>query len=310
VLEDGVYTLPPIALFTPDPIEVVMLEGEEPASDEFGVHGPVIAYLQPGVTRVVAFDGDTQASALLSLYDSLRPEDPNREKISVMPVSIEFHFGTDISWARQSFHDRNVYGVRVNTSLAIGMDSRDPLVDVMRHVEATVPAIRGRISTTKRQLGAKDTELFTASAMRQFVATLHDGLGGLQKKGPVVLGEGELDTLKTNATIWMTALYSVLKSQFADRANAIPSAPAVVAALGAVGHDVFYRRTLAKDDMLRRIAAINWSKGSHWMGIAGKATGSGNLSIGGPKEVSGHIYTAITDASCEKGVSVTAARAA
>ena len=40
---------------------------------------------------------------------------------------------------------------------------------------------------------------------------------------------------------------------------------------------------------------MNWDKGQHWEGIAGKFTPKGEFSMGGPKETAYAIYAALSD---------------
>ena len=51
-------------------------------------------------------------------------------------------------------------------------------------------------------------------------------------------------------------------------------------------------------ELSRRIdelKAVNWDRGAHWEGIAGKLNPKGSFSVGGSKETAYAIYTALTD---------------
>jgi DNA sulfur modification protein DndB len=40
---------------------------------------------------------------------------------------------------------------------------------------------------------------------------------------------------------------------------------------------------------------VNWEKGKHWEGIAGKFTPKGDFAVGGPKETAYAIYSALRE---------------
>jgi DNA sulfur modification protein DndB len=293
--EDG-YSLPPIAMYCHDEVAVLDLENDPFDFDKhgFGPHGPAQLLITPSVTRVIAFDGETQFTALWTLYEQSRNEVGFRERLLAMPLTVEFHFDTTLDWARQAFHDRNVYGVNVTSSLAIGMDNRDPYTAVMRYVSERVPALKGRISTAKRQLSRNDREVVTASAMRQFIATFHDGIGALQRRGVVRLDKDVREELENNALDWTRRVTDLLQHRLERRNQYLCSAPSVLAALGAVGHDAYYGDE-SPERLVARLENVDWARDEHWAGIAGKVSTSGRFSVGGPKEVSGHIYSALSD---------------
>ncbi len=81
-------------------------------------------------------------------------------------------------------------------------------------------------------------------------------------------------------------------------------APAVMAAIGALGHELVeisnpVARQRRTTELAEKIALVNWEKGQHWEGIAGKFTPKGKFSLGGPKETAYAIYAAIGDGTTD-----------
>ena len=72
-----------------------------------------------------------------------------------------------------------------------------------------------------------------------------------------------------------------------------------MAALGALGHTLVEMDESRRDEerarLLQYVQQVNWNKGQHWEGIAGKFTPKGEFSVGGPKETAYAIYTALKD---------------
>jgi hypothetical protein len=47
--------------------------------------------------------------------------------------------------------------------------------------------------------------------------------------------------------------------------------------------------------MVDSLRDVNWTKGDHWLGIAGNFTASGVFSVKGTKEVAYAVFNALTD---------------
>src|SRR5262249_35155859 len=122
------------------------------------------------------------------------------EKLLAMPVTLEFYFfetevseADRIAWGRQAFYDRNVMGVRPNTSLAIGMDNRDAYTNTMNELVRAVPDIK--VDYRRRQLTERARATVTASVLRQFIGCFAEGSAGLQKKTVLEVESGMVDEL-------------------------------------------------------------------------------------------------------------------
>jgi hypothetical protein len=277
---------PPIVLWTPDKLKVQMREDGT-------------AWIQvPYTLQLIAIDGETQLAARYQAR-VLKPE------TIMMPLFIRICHGLPISWARQSFHDMNVLGVQPNAALAIGMDNRDPLTAIARTVEQSIPFFRGRINKVKRQLGTRDPELMTITTLRNACVTMVEGIAGVKHgTNPVYLPADRIQEATEIAQIWFSALSEAIGSSLANREKSLASAPPVMAALGALGNQLYSLSTMEERRdrarvLARELKQVDWTKGRHWEGIAGKFTPKGAFSVGGPKETAYAVYSALAEPSTE-----------
>ncbi len=181
------------------------------------------------------------------------------------------------------------------------MDARDPITRLTSDLEARVPFFDGRISRTRRQLRASDPEVTTISALRGASVTFVHGIGGTKYGArPVPLPRGQEVHLLDVAAEWWRAVTTSIGSAIEDRAGQIVSAPAVLSAVGAMGHPLLaveaadQRRKLLAEQ-LAKLEAVDWTRGRHWEGIAGKFTPKGAFTVGGSKETAHAIFAALND---------------
>lgn len=279
--EDGIT--PPIILYSEEPLEF--------ATDEKWGFGSILV---PWERKLVAIDGETQLAAR---YEAANRDPATKEGF----IAVYVCHGYDKGWARQAFHDLNVLGVRPNAAVSIGMDARDPLTVIARQVEKGVPFFCGRVNKVRRQLRGTDTDVVTIAALRGACITLAEGIGGVRHGSrPVTLPEKVQGTVLARAVEWFKAVTDALGPAMEDRENKLASSPSVLAAIGAMGHglmhitnDVTREPTLAK--LIAQLKEVDWSRGKHWEGIAGKYTPKGTFSIGGSKETAYAIYGALSD---------------
>ncbi len=286
---DGIT--PPIILYS----EEKLLEGV----DESGKELIQIPYEK----RLVAIDGETQLAA--------RFEAANRDPQTKSEfVAVYICHGRDKQWARQCFHDLNVLGVRPNAALSIGMDARDPLTRVAREIERRVPFFRSRVNKARRQLGSQDADVVTITALRGACITLAEGIGGV-KYGtrPVPMPSNQVERVLQVAVEWFTAVTDAIGPAMEDRENKLASAPSVLAAIGAVGHELVNiddpePREAKATSLIRKLRTVDWRRGKHWEGIAGKFTPKGIFSVGGSKETAYAVYEALNDETSAGYVSI------
>jgi DGQHR domain-containing protein len=257
------------------------------------------AFIQvPWEERLTAIDGETQLAAR---HEAANLEPSTKQEF----VPIYVCHGKDELWARQCFHDLNALGIRPNAALSIGMDARDPLTRVCREVERRVPFLMGRVNKVRRQLRGTDTEITTIAALRGACVTFAKGINGVQYGArPVPMDDTDLGTIEARAIEWFDALTAALGPVLEDRENNVTASPAVLAALGAVGHplsiteDAAERMAKARE-LASDLKVVVWSRGKAWEGIAGKFTPKGTFTLGGPKETAHAIYAALTNLSSD-----------
>src|SRR6266478_539131 len=262
---------PQVVLWTPVTLHTVV--------DESTGLGAIII---PDEMRLIAIDGDTQATArheARRLYADM----PDSERIKIVILH-----GIGIEAAQQVFHDANARGVKVSTSLAIGFDNRDPVTQLVKRIEAETPELRGRVNYQKRQLGKADPELLTASALRTGVVCFVEGISGVQRQTEsVTLPAASAALIEQAALKWFRLVVKTLNGALEARATTFATAPSVWAALGALGN------TALHDAAAEQVRPINWSRGEHWLGSGAKSAKTG-VTLGGPKEAGHLVFRAMT----------------
>jgi DNA sulfur modification protein DndB len=275
---------PPIILFT----ERHLLTDESET-------GPGASIQIPWDVQLVAIDGETQLAARFEAANITA-----ETKDNFVPVII--CHGRTIDWARQVFHDLNLLAVRPNAALGISMDERDPLTQVARDIEDKVPFFRNRVNKVRRQLRASDKEVVTITALRGACVTFAEGIGGVKYGAkPVPVEKEKLPAITATATEWLDGVTNLIGAAMEDRAHKLAAAPPVLAAIGAMGHTLLARtdheRAQLREDLLRQLKPVQWTKGATWEGVAGKFTPKGKFSVGGTKETAYAVYSALSDSA-------------
>ena len=279
--QDGIT--PPVILYSEQPLQVAV-------DNKFGF-GSVLV---PWGAQLVAIDGETQLAARYEA-SNIDPETENGF------VAVYICHGFTKNWARQAFHDLNVLGVRPNAAVSIGMDARDPLTAIARQVEKRVPFFRDRVNKVRRQLRGSDTDVVTIASLRGACITFAEGIGGVRYGSrPVMLPEEKQPAVLERTTEWLQAVTEAIGPAMEDRENKLASSPSVLAAIGAMGHELLHthdpkERAEMTAELVERLRQVDWRRGKHWEGIAGKFTPKGAFSIGGSKETAYAIYGALSD---------------
>jgi DNA sulfur modification protein DndB len=276
---------PTIDLYTPSPLPI---------------SGTKNKLLWPYEVVMVPFDGETQLAARF-IAAKLEPLTKD------MAVVVTITHGLPVDYARQCFHDRNAYQRRAPVPVALAMDSRDPLIQVVRAIEERVPSAKGQILWRSRQMPQKGKDhIAAASFIRTAVACFGHGIGGVQmSKGELPEGLSPEDFTR-RASIWFGRVIDKVGPYMRDREHFVASSPAVWAALGAMGKPltdpkVTETATLESiaDGLIGKLDGVNWSKGPQWIGIAIKSTGveGGYSFAGGAKDTGSVAFKALSDSS-------------
>lgn len=287
---------PQIVIWTEKPLQVAVDEGS-------GLAWALV----PHEMRFVALDGDTQTTAR-NLADGMQPGLFDKQKIKVVIIH-----GVPEDQAQQIFADCNSQGVKVSTSMAIGLDNRDDATQLSKQIEKSVPALAGRVNRQKRQLGSKEQDLLTMSALRASVVCFVEGIGGVQNQTRNVdIDYEDQDRYRLAGAIWYSAAVEALGPALLpeNRAITFAAAPAVWCAIGAIGHDALEQLKAEEEDTFperdeleqtfkqlaaERLANFDWRRGDHWLAMGAKRSASGAITLGGPKETASLIYKLLKD---------------
>jgi len=150
----------------------------------------------------------------------------------------------------------------------------------------------------------------TITSLRGACITLAEGIGGVKYGArPVPLPSDQTQRALHAAVEWFTAVTDAVGPAMEDRENKLASAPTVLAAIGAMGHELVnidepaVRQTKTAA-LIGKLRTVDWRRGKHWEGIAGKFTPKGTFSVGGSKETAYAVYEALNDETSPGYVSV------
>jgi DNA-sulfur modification-associated len=262
--------------------------------------------------QLVAIDGETQLAGRYLAGD----KNPN---FMSAPVSIKICHGRSVDWAKQVFHDLNTLGVKPNVAKTISMDLRDPLTNVARAVEKEVAFFSGRVNEDRRSLRKSDREVFTVAALRAACVMLSEGIGGTKYGSrPVEIEPARVPTVREVAIEWFRAVTLAFGGQMEDREGSVMTSPTVLAAVGAVGHELLNyaddangRRT-KQEELLGRLGQVDWTKGEAWVGVIGSFNAKGKFSIQGTgsRGTIAAAFRALNDPNSAEGLKVRRSAAA
>lgn len=285
VVRGSIGVLPPMHLWSQDRLKI-----EAMSNGHFA--------LIPHGERLLAIDGETQLTGHYRVSErALTPE--LRKGHAEYPLAAVIHHGIDVRAARQYFHDLNVLAVRPNTSLGLAMDTNDELMNVVGSVE-TLDVLLGRVDKQNRQLAKRSAKLVTLQALRQMVINIARGITGVQYGArPAPIDDLDMKDLEEVSRSVVGQYFATFLPEIADRERSLAGAGPVLAAVGAMGNEVFRAPVAERPDRLKALidslSEVNWAKGDHWVGIAGNVTPRGAFSVKGTKEVAYAVYNALSD---------------
>jgi len=247
----------------------------------------------PWDVELVAIDGETQLAAR---FEAAKINSATTKQM----VDVKICYNRPLEWAKQAFHDLNLLSVRPNAATAISMDMRDPLTSITRKV-AQIPFFKDRVASS-RQLKQADKAICTLSVLRTAVVCFSEGIAGLQYGNkPVTVDRNRVPLVEEAALEYFDALTKQMGPPMEQRNETVAASPAVMAALGALGHtlsnipDAGSRQVEARR-ILHTLDGVDWKRGQRWDGIAGKIRPDGVFSTAGGAKDSGHsCYAALAD---------------
>jgi len=249
---------PPISLFSVEPLNYTTKDGTD------WKPGIPCQIAIPSDHFLVAFDGDTQLAA----RHELQREDQTTKKD---PVAVTIVHGESIEYARQAFHDVNAYGVKVSKSLALAMDSSDPITRLTKEMIQRFPLLSGRVEMIKPTLRADDKAIITLSSLQMAVKGF---VGGINQPSVKTVIPAEIVTAaEVQCLDWFGALFEQFATAFNDRVNSVITCQAVMVSLGSYGHLTFGNKENNYNPTplaaaLASLKTVDWTRGEHWMDIA------------------------------------------
>ncbi|MER7175688.1 DNA sulfur modification protein DndB [Streptomyces mesophilus] len=282
--------LPPIHLWTEQPLFIY----------QHAMQGVVQDFLcVPHGVKLIAIDGETQLASHYHLQHDKDVPEELKDLHRTAKLSAVVHDARPYLEARQFFHDLNVLGVRVNTTIALAMDTADPLMAVVGRISDDVPFFRGRVERIARQIKKDSHKVVKLQDLRQCVVNMVHGIAGVQfGTKPAPVDRVDLDALGTVARDWLTAYTDAFGVELADREGCVAGTGTVLAAVGALGQTLLTapegERPARQKALIASLAQIDWRKGDHWLGTVLTQTPKGNYTINGPKQSAYAVYAALS----------------
>lgn len=282
------WTTPPLCLWSPEPLT---LADDSTATIPLG-------------TPIVAVDSETQLAAWHLLYNEAETYRLDRNTLRRTRIPFELYWGLEVLDAKQLFHDRNLRGVGVSKTLALSMDQHDYGTRLARHITESVKVpgeyhgfdpLSRYVNVISRQIGPRNSEWVTLSAMRSMVVTALLGKSGIEAtSGAVEKRHLPRGVTPHEATTEVSAiLVPTLESMIPHlKARTAITAPAVLAGIGAVAHQAMPwcsgGRRLTAAEFKSLLADIRWEREArYWEGVVAKRLTNGTLSFGGGAKDSG-----------------------
>jgi hypothetical protein len=278
--------------------------GDTPTID---LYTPESLFVQPGSNdlkakliwthglTVVPYDGETQLAA--RFLAAAKEADTKK-----MPIVVTITHGMPVAYARQCFHDRNAYQRRASVAVAMAMDTRDPLIAVVRAIEAQIPGAKGHIAWGRQLRQKEGGYIAAASFLRTAVACFAHGISGVQMQQADLPQGMSAEDFTRRAVLWFGKIIEKIGPYMRDRENYVASSPAIWVALGAMGKPLVEAKPndnaslqAMVDGLAARLDRVDWRKGEDWIGIAVKSTPKGFSFAGGAKDSGSIAFKALND---------------
>jgi DNA sulfur modification protein DndB len=132
------------------------------------------------------------------------------------------------------------------------------------------------------------------------VVNVAKGIAGVQYGARPVPTDGlDLHDVTEVAVAWLDQFFGTFHREVSDRETYLASSSAVLSAIGAMGNAILavpdWQRGSTSERLLNSLRDVDWHKGEHWQGIAGRFTPKGVFSVSGTKEVGYAVFNALAD---------------
>ncbi|MEV7420342.1 DNA sulfur modification protein DndB [Streptomyces sp. NPDC089919] len=291
VRAERVGVLPPIHLWTPQELSVVQ------SAHKGGVLQQYLCV--PHDLKLLAIDGETQLASHYHLQNNLTDE-AGKKAHATAYLSAVVHDDRTPMQARQFFYDLNVLGVKVNSAIALSMDTDDPLMEVVGRLSEEIPFFQGKVERISRQIKKNSPKVVKLQDLRQFVVNMVHGIAGVQYgTKPAPIDHVDLADLEALARDWLTDYTDAFAAEITDREGCVAAMGSVLAAVGAMGRRLLEapaeERAGLRAQMLDSLSRVDFAKGDHWLGTVLTKTPRGAYTVNGPKQSAYAVYGALSD---------------
>ncbi|WP_199552120.1 DNA sulfur modification protein DndB [Streptomyces sp. N35] len=291
VTGEQVGVLPPMHLWTERELSIHQFPDQDGVVQHF--------LCVPHGLNLIAIDGETQLASHYHLQQDPTLPQEVKERHAAAQLSAVVHDARPALEARKFFYDLNVLGVKVNTTIALAMDTTDPLMGIVGRLSEDVPFFRGKVERISRQIKKNSLKVIKVQDLRQVVVNMVHGIAGVQYGAkPAPVDKVALDELETVAREWLTAYTEAFGAELTDRETCVAGTGTVLAAVGALGQSLLdapaEERSGRRDALIASLAQIDWRKGDHWLGTVLTQTPKGNYTINGPKQSAYAVHAALS----------------
>ena len=287
--DEGSGILPPLVIWFPKHIKVTLDDGCR----------PLLQAAVPAGCKGLLLDGESRVEACLFALEEA--SDADVQSLLAKRLSVLVLHGVSVQRAAKWFADINGKGVGVTPNLLIARDFTDRWATLAVNLfsELKIP-----LEMQKRQVSPRSPAVVTAMQARTMIAAIGLGLSAVTygaRRIPIKNPRGDdlVDwaRLEKAARHWLSEIFTKFGSDaIKDRDKVLRSVPVLVS-IGAIGRGIYSQEqeSLSASKAFLADDSIDWHRGDHWAGIAGKINASGTFSVGSGKENAYATYRALTD---------------
>jgi len=293
ISSDDRGVLPPFLVWYPEQLETV----HRPEC------GALLDVIVPSGAKGLLMDAESRVEA--ALYAVEQGSTDQVKALLGKRIGVTVFHGVPVETAAKYFADINGKGVGVTPNLSVSRDYSDPWATTAFDVFEKLGL---EVEKEKRQVSQSSPAVITALQARAMVAAMVFGAGAVSfgaKKIPTTDPNSDsnrpvdFDKLATVAATWLGDVIEKLGDGevLKDKELVVRSVPVLVS-IGAIGRGYYTQdpNQLIEANRFLNDSTIDWTRGSHWDGVAGKTNPStGRFSVGSGKENTWATLRALTD---------------